>query len=283
MAKKSSKGLGRGFESLIPTALVEEEFDPTREEDENVSKLVEIEIAKIVRDEEQPRKNFSKANLEELSASIKEHGILQPIVVMKVGDKYQIVAGERRWRAAQLAGLTKMPAIIRTLNAQNKLELSIIENAQREDLNPIELATAYAKLKTQFNLTNDQIAERVGKSSASVVNTMRLLRLPEEAKKAMQEHNLMEGPMRPLISADKEMVLEVLPRIVDEGWSARRVERYVADKKSKSSAKVVKKSSYTQEESRLCEKYGVEVRVRGRSVTFGAKNEKELRKLLEKF
>ncbi len=283
MAKKSSKGLGRGFESLIPTALVEEEFDPTREEDENVSKLVEIEIAKIVRDEEQPRKNFSKSNLEELSASIKEHGILQPIVVMKVGDKYQIVAGERRWRAAQLAGLTKMPAIIRTLNAQNKLELSIIENAQREDLNPIELATAYAKLKTQFNLTNDQIAERVGKSSASVVNTMRLLRLPEEAKKAMQEHNLMEGPMRPLISADKEMVLEVLPRIVDEGWSARRVERYIADKKSKSSAKVVKKSSYTQEESRLCEKYGVEVRVRGRSVTFGAKNEKELRKLLEKF
>lgn len=283
MAKKSSKGLGRGFESLIPTALVEEEFDPTREEDENISKLVEIEIAKIVRDEEQPRKNFSKSNLEELSASIKEHGILQPIVVMKVGDKYQIVAGERRWRAAQLAGLTKMPAIIRTLNAQNKLELSIIENAQREDLNPIELATAYAKLKTQFNLTNDQIAERVGKSSASVVNTMRLLRLPEEAKKAMQEHNLMEGPMRPLISADKEMVLEVLPRIVDEGWSARRVERYIADKKSKSSAKVVKKSSYTQEESRLCEKYGVEVRVRGRSVTFGAKNEKELRKLLEKF
>lgn len=283
MAKKSSKGLGRGFESLIPTALVEEEFDPTREEDENVSKLVEIEIAKIVRDEEQPRKNFSKSNLEELSASIKEHGILQPIVVMKVGDKYQIVAGERRWRAAQLAGLTKMPAIIRTLNAQNKLELSIIENAQREDLNPIELATAYAKLKTQFNLTNDQIAERVGKSSASVVNTMRLLRLPEEAKKAMQEHNLMEGPMRPLISADKEMVLEVLPRIVDEGWSARRVERYIAGKKSKSSAKVVKKSSYTQEESRLCEKYGVEVRVRGRSVTFGAKNEEELRKLLEKF
>lgn len=283
MVKKNSKGLGRGFESLIPTALVEEEFDPTREEDENVSKLVEIEITKIVRDEEQPRKNFSKASLEELSASIKEHGILQPIVVMKSGDKYQIVAGERRWRAAQLAGLTKMPAIIRTLNAQNKLELSIIENAQREDLNPIELATAYAKLKTQFNLTNDQIAERVGKSSASVVNTIRLLRLPEEAKKAMQEHNLMEGPMRPLISADREMVLEVLPKIVDEGWSARRVERYIADKKSKSSAKAVKKSSYTQEEARLCEKYGVEVRVRGRSVTFGAKNEKELRKLLEKF
>lgn len=283
MVKKNSKGLGRGFESLIPTALVEEEFDPTREEDENVSKLVEIEITKIARDEEQPRKNFSKASLEELSASIKEHGILQPIVVMKNGDKYQIVAGERRWRAAQLAGLTKMPAIIRTLNAQNKLELSIIENAQREDLNPIELATAYAKLKTQFNLTNDQIAERVGKSSASVVNTIRLLRLPEEAKKAMQEHNLMEGPMRPLISADKEMVLEVLPKIVDEGWSARRVERYIADKKSKSSAKAVKKSSYTQEEARLCEKYGVEVRVRGRSVTFGAKNEKELRKLLEKF
>ena len=107
------------------------------------------------------------------------------------------MAGERRWRASKLAGLAKIPAIVRTLNAQNKLELSIIENAQREDLNPIELATAYAKLKSQFNLSNEEIGQRVGKSAGSIVNTMRLLKLPEEAKKAMQEHNLMEGPMRP--------------------------------------------------------------------------------------
>ena len=192
MAKKGM-GLGRGFESLIPTNLVEEAFDPTRKEDEKLSQLVELDIDTVVRDEEQPRKNFTKESLNELAASIKEHGVLQPIVVVKIGKNYQIVAGERRWWASKLAGLTKIPAIVRTLNAQNKLELSIIENAQREDLNPIELATAYAKLKSQFNLSNEEIGQRVGKSAGSIVNTMRLLKLPEEAKKAMQEHNLMKG------------------------------------------------------------------------------------------
>ena len=145
MVAKKGMGLGRGFESLIPTNLVEDEFDPTRKEDEKMSQLVELDIETVVRDEEQPRKNFTKESLNELAASIKEHGVLQPIVVVKVGKKYHIVAGERRWRASKLAGLEKIPAIVRTLNAQNKLELSIIENAQREDLNPIELATAYAK------------------------------------------------------------------------------------------------------------------------------------------
>lgn len=282
MAKKNM-GLGRGFESLIPTALVEEEFDPTSEQDAHVSKLTDLKLDEIVRDEDQPRHNFSQEGLEELAASIREHGVLQPIVVTKVGKKYQIVAGERRWRAAQLAELETMPAIVRTINAQNKLELAIIENAQREDLNPIELATAYAKLKNQFNLSNDEIGQRVGKSAASVINTMRLLKLPDEAKKAMQEHNLMEGPMRPLIAADPEMVHEILPKMIDEGWSARKVERYIADHKKKSSVKAVKVNTFLQEEAKLCKKYGAEVRVRGRSVTFSAKSDEELRELLNKF
>lgn len=282
MAKKGM-GLGRGFESLIPTNLVEEAFDPTRKEDEKLSQLVELDIDTVVRDEEQPRKNFTKESLNELAASIKEHGVLQPIVVVKIGKNYQIVAGERRWRASKLAGLAKIPAIVRTLNAQNKLELSIIENAQREDLNPIELATAYAKLKSQFNLSNEEIGQRVGKSAGSIVNTMRLLKLPEEAKKAMQEHNLMEGPMRPLISAEPEMVHEILPKMIEEGWSARKVERYIADHKKKSSTNVIKNTPYVKEESKLCKKYDAEVRVRGRSVTFSAKNDEEFRALLEKF
>lgn len=282
MAKKSM-GLGRGFESLIPTALVEEEFDPTSEQDAHMSKLVDLKLEEVVRDEEQPRHNFSKEGLEELASSIKVHGVLSPIVVTKVGKKYQIVAGERRWRAAQLAGLETIPAIVRTMNAQNKLELAIIENAQREDLNPIELATAYAKLKSQFNLSNDEIGQRVGKSAASVINTMRLLKLPEEAKKAMQEHNLMEGPMRPLITATPEMVHEILPKMVDEGWSARRVERYIADHKKKSSVKAVKVNTFLQEEAKLCQKYDAEVRVRGRSVTFSAKSDEEFKELLKKF
>ena len=282
MAKKGM-GLGRGFESLIPTNLVEEAFDPTRKEDEKLSQLVELDIDTVVRDEEQPRKNFTKESLNELAASIKEHGVLQPIVVVKIGKNYQIVAGERRWGGSKLAGLTKIPAIVRTLNAQNKLELSIIENAQREDLNPIELATAYAKLKSQFNLSNEEIGQRVGKSAGSIVNTMRLLKLPEEAKKAMQEHNLMEGPMRPLISAEPEMVHEILPKMIEEGWSARKVERYIADHKKKSSTHVIKNTPYVKEEAKLCKKYDAEVRVRGRSVTFSAKNDEEFRALLEKF
>ena len=277
------KGLGRGFESLIPTNLVEEAFDPTRKEDEKLSQLVELEIEDVVRDEGQPRRYFSKEGLDELAESIKVHGVLSPIVVGKVGKNYQIVAGERRWRASKQAGLKKIPAIVRTLSAQNKLELSIIENAQREDLNPIELATAYAKLKSQFNLTNDEIGQRVGKSAGSVVNTMRLLKLPEEAKKAMQEHNLMEGPMRPLISAEPEMIHKILPKMIDEGWSARKVERYIAEHKKKSSTKAVKADSFVKEEAKLCEKYGAEVKVRGRSVTFSAKNEEEFRELLKKF
>ena len=282
MSAKRSMGLGRGFESLIPTNLVEEEFDPTRREDAEVSKLVELPLDEIVRDEDQPRKQFSQESLQELADSIREHGVLQPLVVTKKGGKYQIVAGERRWRASRLAGLKTVPVIVRTLDAQNKLELSIIENAQREDLNPIELATAYAKLKAQFNLSNEEIGKRVGKSAASVINTMRLLKLPDEAKRAMQEHNLMEGPMRPLISASPELVHEILPKMIAEGWSARNVERYIADHKAKSSVKAVKVNRYLAEEKRLGERLGVEVKIRGRSVTLSAKTDRKFRELLER-
>lgn len=280
---KKSMGLGRGFDSLIPTDWVEEEFDVTKEEDGAVSSLVELRLDEIERNEEQPRQSFDEESLKELADSIKVQGVLSPIVVVKNGDKYQIAAGERRWRASKMAGMEKIPAIVRTLSDQNRLELAIIENAQREDLSAIELATAYAKLKSQFNLNDEEIAKRVGKSKASVVNTMRLLKLPEEAKLAMREHHLPEGPMRPLVSAEPNIVQELLPRIIEDGWSTRSVERYIASRKKKSSVKAVKNESYVKEEAKLCKKYGVEVRVRGRSVTFGVKNEDELRKLLEKF
>lgn len=276
-----AKGLGRGFESLIPTDVIAEEFDVTSEVDEKVSELKELKLEDIIRDEGQPRKHFDKVALEELAASIQEHGVLQPIVVVKVGKKYQIVAGERRYRASQIAEMETIPAIVRTLDAQNKLELSIIENAQREDLNPIELATAYAKLKEQFNLTDKQIGERVGKSSSSVQNTMRLLKLPDEAKRAMQEHHLMEGPMRPLITLEPEQVHEILPKMIEGGWSARKVEQYIAEHKKKSSVRAVKVNEFLKEEAKLGRKFGVEVRIRGRSVTLSAKNDGEFQKLLK--
>lgn len=272
--------LGRGFESLIPTELVDEEFDPTA--DEEKQKLVEIKIEEIVRDEEQPRKDFDAEALESLAESIKLHGVLSPIVVMKIDGKYQIVAGERRYRAAKMAGLKKMPAIIRTLDDQNRLELSIIENAQREDLNGIELATAYAKLKSQFNLSNEEIAKRVGKSKNTIDNTLRLLNLPDDAKKAMREHKLTEGVMRPLISAEEKVIKAALPKIIDEGWSVRQVEQFVAGKKKVSSERAIKANHYKKQEVKLSEKYASKVRISSTKVTFSCKNEKELKTLLGK-
>ena len=260
-----AKGLGRGFESLIPTDIVEDDFDITLSEDSSKSQLTELDLAKITPETDQPRKDFSEEALAALADSIREHGVLQPIVVVAEGNKYKIVAGERRYRASKMAGLEKIPAIIRTLDAQNQLELSIIENAQ---------------LKNQFNLQPEEIAKRVGKSSSSVINTMRLLNLPDEVKHAMVEHKLTEGVMRPLISADPEMVKKILPMIIEEGWTARRVERYIAEHKKKSSANLLKTNVYLHQENELSEKYAAKVRVRGRSVTFACKNEDELQRLL---
>ena len=275
-----AKGLGRGFESLIPTDIVEDDFDITLSEDSSKSQLTELNLTKIMPETDQPRKDFSEEALAALADSIREHGVLQPIVVVAEGNKYKIVAGERRYRASKMAGLDKIPAIIRTLDAQNQLELSIIENAQREDLNAIEMATAYAKLKNQFNLQPEEIAKRVGKSTSSVINTMRLLNLPDEVKHAMVEHKLTEGVMRPLISADPEMVKKILPMIIAEGWTARKVERYIAEHKKKSSVNLLKTNVYLHQENELSEKYAAKVRVRGRSVTFACKNEDELQRLL---
>ena len=278
----AGRGLGRGFDSLIPTDIVENDFDITASQDAKESQLIELDLSLIVPDEDQPRKDFSEEALAALANSIREHGVLQPIVVVKDGAKYKIVAGERRYRASKLAGLEKIPAIIRTLDAQNRLELSIIENAQREDLNAIEMATAYAKLKNQFNLSQSEIAVRVGKSESSIVNTMRLLNLPDEVKHAMIEHNLTEGVMRPLISADAELVKKVLPLIIEEEWSARQVERYIAEHKKRSSAKIVKENVFLRQEEDLSAKYGARVRVRGRTLTLACKNDEELKRLIDR-
>ena len=275
-------GLGRGFESLIPTEFVDDDFDVTAKEDKKASNLTEVPITEIVRDEDQPRKEFAPEALEALANSMKEHGVLQPLVVVKEGDKYKIVAGERRFRASKMAGLEKVPVIIRTLEAQERLEISIIENAQREDLNAIEMATAYAKLKSQFNLSEAEIAERVGKSKTAVVNTMRLLNLADDVKKAMVEHKLSEGVMRPLIGANEELVEKILPKIIEEGWTARRVEKEMAEKKQKSSVRAVKQTSYIKQETVLAKKYDANVRVRGRSITITCRTDDELKELLEK-
>lgn len=276
----SAKGLGRGLDALIPTDLVDDEFDLTAEEDKRESELKQLKVTEIYPDEEQPRRDFDPEAIEALAASIREHGVLQPIVVTREDGKYKIVAGERRWRAAKIAGLEKIPAIIRTLDSQNRLEISVIENAQREDLNPIELATAYAKLKNQFNLTDSEIAVKVGKSENTVQNTLRLLNLPEEAKRTMVKEKLTEGVMRPLVNQSEEVINKVLPKIVEEGWTARKVERYFQDHKKKSSAALVKREQFHKDEDALAAKYNTVVKISGKSLTFKCKNLNELNKLI---
>jgi len=227
MAQK--KGLGRGFESLIPTDLLDDSFDPTNELDDALSELRELNISSITADPDQPRRTFDPEALAELAESVKEHGVLQPIIVTKKGDGYEIVAGERRFRASKIAGLTKIPALVRSMSDQNKLEVSLIENLQRRDLNTIETATAYQKLRDQFNLTNEAIGKRVNKSQSAVQNTMRLLKLPKNVREAIADGRLTEGQARPLISWDEQFINDVFPRIIAEEWSARKVEQYVVN------------------------------------------------------
>lgn len=238
----AKKGLGRSFESLIPTDLIDDSFnpntvyDPTSAEDEKVSSAQSLPLKRLSANPDQPRRNFDEGALDELAASIKEHGVIQPIVVTPKGDNYEIVAGERRYRASKLAGVTEVPVIIRTLTSQNQLEIALIENIQRRDLNSIETATAYVKLRDQFNLTNEQIAKRVNKSTSSVANTMRLLKLPKEVVALVAEGALSEGQVRPLIGQDTNLIVQIIPRIVSEEWSARKVEQYVVNLKKNAKA-----------------------------------------------
>ena len=265
----NKRGLGRGFDSLIPTDLLDESFDPTATQDEQISELRNIKITQIVADPDQPRRYFDQAALEELTSSIVAHGILQPIVVTPNGGGYQIVAGERRFRAAQQAGLEKVPALVRTLSNQHKLELSLIENIQRRDLNVIETATAYLKLRDQFNMTLDEIGRRVGgKSTSTISNTLRLLRLPESVRTALLEGKLREGQARPLVNLDPELIEQILPVILREEWSSRRIEQYIVQLKRSSGdatslkTPAVRSAPHREETERLVKRLAADVRVK---------------------
>ena len=265
----AKKGLGRSFDSLIPTELLDESFDPTAAQDDQVSDLRHIKLSEIMADPDQPRRTFDDDALEELAASIKEHGVLQPIVVTPKSGGYQIVAGERRYRAAKKADLDKIPALVRTLTNQHKLELSLIENLQRRDLNVMETATAYLKLRDQFNLTLEQIGQRVGgKAVSSISNTLRLLRLPESVRTALVEGKLTEGQARPLVNVDPEVVKEILPVILKEEWSARKIEQYIVQLKNaaktsrKEMPKRVSQLPYEENTKRLMKRLATDVQIK---------------------
>ena len=247
VSSNQKHGLGRGFESLIPTDLLDESFDPTATQDQQISDLRQIKLDQIVVDPDQPRQKFDPEAIEELAASIREHGVLQPIIITPYKNGYQIVAGERRFRAAQIAGLDKIPALVRTLSNQHKLEISLIENLQRENLNVMETATAYQKLRTQFNMSLEQIAAKVGnRSFTTISNTLRLLRLPDFVCEALANGKITEGQARPLINTDPEVLRSVLPRIIKEEWSARKIEQFVVNlKKNRTNTKLTKADQLT--------------------------------------
>ena len=282
-----AKGLGRGFDSLIPTDVLDETFDPTAQSDEKISELRYLKHSDITPDPDQPRRHFDEAALAELAASIKEHGILQPLVVVSTkGGTFQIVAGERRWRASKLAGLDKIPAIVRTLSNQHKLELALIENLQRRDLNSLETATAYLKLHQQFNLTYEEIGHRIGgKAVSTISNILRLLQLPEAAKKARVEGDISEGHARQILALENEKEQQkLLDHIVAEGWSVRRAEQYVSSVKAGAPQK---KPTAPQSESpfvaQLKTRLNMPVRIRqtkrGGQLTISFKDSAELERL----
>ena len=234
MSKK--RGLGRGFDSLIPTQLVEDEFDVTAAK--NSSALRDVAASLVDPNPHQPRTDFALAKLEELAVSIRIHGILQPLIVTEKGGRYELIAGERRLRAAKLAGLAEVPVIVRSFDEQQKLELAIIENLQRAELNPIETATAFRKLMDQFNLTYDQVGQRVGRDRSTVANTMRLLNLPLEVKRAVSEGRLTEGHARVVLSVtEPEKQLELAELIQSRSWTVRQAEEYARGFRGKTGTK----------------------------------------------
>ncbi len=227
-AKKGGlgKGLGRGLDALIQADDdVLETITPTNS---NKSGETILKINDIEPNREQPRKVFNEDALEELSESIKEHGVIQPLLVQKENDYYKIIAGERRWRAAKKAGLKEVPVIIKDYTEQQIVEISLIENIQREDLNPIEEAMAYKKLSEEFKLKQDEVAERVSKSRAAITNSMRLLKLDERVQGLLIEDMISTGHARALLAiADKEDQYNMAMRIFDEKISVRETEKMV--------------------------------------------------------
>lgn len=255
--KKNSKVLGKGLNALIAENTTE---------DKKQKALLELSINDIIPNKEQPRKDMD--GIDELSASIKEHGIIQPIVVLKVDGKYQIIAGERRWRASKLAGLEKIPVIIKqSLSAQDKLEIALIENLQRKNLNPIEEAQSYQELMEKFNLDIEYLTKVLGKDRTTITNTIRLLQLPVSIQNDLRSGLIQPGHARPLINLkDEEIVFKIKDKIVKDKISVREIESLVKKYKTKPvpKKKPAKMASHLSDiEERFREKFATKVAITG--------------------
>lgn len=265
MAKKKgglSRGLGAGIDVLIP--------DNSGDSSSN-SGIQEVDINKVEPDKNQPRKNFDEDDLESLADSIKQYGVIDPLLVQDKGDYYEIVGGERRWRASKKAGLKKVPVIVREFTDEEKVLIALIENTQRTDLNPIEEATTYKRLMEEFNLTQDEVADRVSKSRPAVSNALRLLNLSDEVQQLLAERTISSGHARALLGIkDKEKQSEFANIIIDNRLSVREVEREIKkmqDDKSTASAPKKKEidpqllAVYSEIEEKLKESTGTKVSI----------------------
>lgn len=268
MAVKRS-GLGKGLDSLIPDNKTSKMVKKTVEAPkapENVSGQIMMKINEVEPNREQPRKNFEEDALLELADSIKQFGVLQPLIVQKKKDYYEIIAGERRWRAAKLAGVKEIPVIIKEYTDQEIVEISLIENIQRENLNPIEEAMAFKKLLTEFHLKQDEVAERVSKSRTAVTNSMRLLKLSDKVQQMIVDDMISTGHARALLAIDDPEQQYILAnKIFDEKLSVRETEKLVKDiknpKKEKPKKEIQNSFVYENLEERMKSVIGTKVHV----------------------
>ena len=281
MAQKKYPSLGRGLDALISTDTVKTEGS---------SSISEIAISKIKANPNQPRREFDPEALQELADSIKEIGIIQPITLRKMDDgTYQIIAGERRFRASQLAGLTTVPAYIRTADDENVMEMALIENIQREDLNSMEIALAYQHLLEEYSLTQEKLSERVGKKRTTIANYLRLLKLPAQIQVALKNRELDMGHARALLALDNPIEqIRLFEEIQTFGYSVRKVEELIKKKKEKTAAKKDEKktaSDYDILKKHLANFFQTDVQLtcsaKGKGkIAISFKNEEELERII---
>lgn len=280
------RALGRGLEELfniedINYGQLEEKIMETAKEEE----VIEIPLNELRVNPYQPRKTFNEESLNELANSIKEHGVFQPIIVKKSIKGYEIVAGERRFRASKLAGKTTIPAIIRDFTDDQMMEIAVLENLQRENLNAIEEAEAYKTLMMNLNLTQDQVAQRVGKSRSHITNMLGLLNLPEKVQEEISKKNISMGHARVLSKLeDENQINELTEKIKNEGLSVRKLEELTSSKEKfsrvhKIETKEKNEFFYLQEE--LCDKLGTKVKIKKNKIEINFVNNNDLNRLLE--
>ncbi len=287
METSRRKALGRGLEELFNNEPMDyEKIEEKIMEETNNEEIVEIPLSELRSNPYQPRKNFDEEALQELAASIKEHGVFQPIIAKKSIKGYEIIAGERRVKASILAGKEKIPAIIRNFSDQDMMEIALLENLQRENLNALEEAIAYKKLLKELNLTQDSLAKRLGKSRSHITNMLGLLTLPEEVKDMIMNNKLSMSHARVLSKMENsEKIKELAEKIVVDGLSVREIEDLshndVIEKKNTQIRHNENRNEYKMIEEELSEKFGTKVKVKNNKLEINFVNNNDLNRILE--